>query len=136
MSQFRLQNYIFVPEFQFKISRQKPKYSIRRYEESFENNSIKHVCTVKKIFKNSQTDAILPKSRVRQKCNRRAKFKKNQKRARHKEKNFPLNNDTSCISISPSAEEESISSYFKLVTHNELQRKSTQKLPTFHVQDK
>lgn len=135
MSQFRLQNYIFVPEFQFTISRQKPKYSIRRYEESFENNSIKHVCTVKKIFKNSQTDAILPKSRVRQKCNRRAKFKKNQKRARHKEKNFPLNNDTSCISISPSADEESISSYFKLVTHNDLQRKSTQKLPTFHVQD-
>lgn len=90
----------------------------------------------KNIFKNSQTDAILPKSQVRQKCNRRAELKKNQKRARHKEKNFPLNNDTSCISISPSADEESISSYFKLVTHNELQRKSTQKLPTFHVQDK
>lgn len=76
MSQFRLQNYIFVPEFQFTISRQKPKYSIRRYEESFENNSIKHVCTVKKIFKNSQTDAILPKSRVRKNAIEEQNFKK------------------------------------------------------------
>lgn len=50
MSQFRLQN-IFVPELQFTFSRLKPKYSIRRYEESFEHNSIKHVCTVKKSLK-------------------------------------------------------------------------------------
>lgn len=51
MSQFRLQNYIFVPEFQSTLVNEYLSTEVRRYEESFEHNSIKHVCTVKKSLK-------------------------------------------------------------------------------------
>lgn len=112
MSQFRLQNYIFVPEFQSSFSKRILKYSIRRYEESFEHNSIKHVCTVKKSLKTVRQMPSCQNLRLDKNAIKSKATKKNQKRARHKEKNSPLTNDTSCISISPSADKESISSYF------------------------
>lgn len=81
----RLQSYIFVSEFQSTFSKRKLKYSIRRYEESFEHNSIKHVCTVKKSLKTVRQMPSCQNLRLDKNAIEEQSYTKNEKRARHKE---------------------------------------------------
>lgn len=84
MSQFRLQNTFLYPNSSPHLVNEYLSTEVRRYEESFEHNSIKHVCTV-----NSQTDAILPKPQVRQKCNKEQSYKKKSVTCKTQREKFP-----------------------------------------------